>query len=176
MERPTPKQLAEARELIRLDKKARKAERPARSAWNRTKPKFGKEADPLFAVWQHEEGLPCICCLVEGPPSASQLLGEPNPIEVAHQRVSGWKVGVKEHDRNSVPLCRWHHQNAPNACDKGQKKFWARVGLFDLIADFCRDLHHAFTSGGDGHRVIAKYVRIALTNRDEAGAPRKEPA
>lgn len=176
--RPSPKQLADAREVLRMDRKARKAERGQRSVWNRTKPKGGHEADKGYMSWQHEEGLPCIGCLLDGPPSAERLMGEPNPIEVAHQRVDGWKKGVKGDDRNSVPLCRWHHQLAPNACDKGQKKFWDRLGLGDLIADFCRDLHAAFTGGSSGHAVIAKYVRIALTNRDESGAvvPRKEPA
>lgn len=176
MFRPSPKQVADAKELLRQDREARKADRGTRTSWKRTKPKGGHEGDKRYMAWQHEEHLGCIACMVEGPPSASRLMGEPNPIEVAHQHISAWKYGIKDHDRNSAPLCRWHHTVAPNACDKAQKKFWARLGLADLIADFCRDLHHAFTSGNSGHDVIAKYVRIALTNRDEAGAARKEPA
>lgn len=127
-----------------------------------------READ--YETWLHEWD--CIACLIEG--------GGSGPIESAHQKLAiaskGWReggLGPRIHDARSVPLCAHHHRLAPNSCDTGgQRKFWDRLGLGDLIADFCCDLHAAFRADALGADVIAKYVRIALTNLSEADAPK----
>jgi len=156
MIRPSPKALADAREIIRQDKRARKAERPARTIQARIKPKGGRDRDGDYMSWQHESGLVCIACEMLGEPTPRQLMGEPNPIEVAHQHIDGSKLGVRDHDRHSCPLCRWHHQLAPNACDKGQKSFWARLGID--AADYCAALYEAFRGGSDGLRVQRRFI------------------
>ena len=130
--------------------------RPARINHQRTKPKGGREVDPAFMRWQHESSLTCIACAIEGPPSAAMLQGERNPIEVAHQRVTGWKKGVRGDDKNSCALCRWHHQLAPNACDKGQAKFWLRIGVD--AADYCAALYAAFKGGSSGAAVLRRFT------------------
>lgn len=150
---PAKRALADER---RVTRKAEKVSRPARVDHQRAKPKGGRETDPAFMSWQHDSDLTCIACEMLGAPSAAQLQGERNPIEVAHQRVDGWKKGVRGHDRNSCPLCRWHHQLAPNACDKGQKAFWDRLGID--AADYCAALFHAFRAGFDGREVIRRFI------------------
>lgn len=140
----------------RANRKAEKVNRPTRVDHKRSKPKGGRDLDPDFVAWQHESGLTCIACDMLGAPTAAQLQGERNPIEVAHQRVDGWKKGVRGHDRHSCPLCRWHHQLAPNACDKGQKAFWDRLGID--ASDYCAALYAAFKGGSPGAAVIRKFI------------------
>lgn len=157
---------AQVRELERPDREQRKIaqaklrasreRRPERVQHTRAKPKGGREVDHGFMSWQHESGLTCIACEILGAPTPGQLQGERNPIEVAHQRVDGWKKGVRGHDRHSCPLCRWHHQLAPNACDKGQKAFWERLGID--AADFCAALYATFMGGSPGAAVIRRFI------------------
>jgi hypothetical protein len=155
-----------AREARKIEEAKRRADRERgrtlRVTHQRAKPKGGRETDPAFMSWQHDSGLTCIACEMLGAPSAAQLQGERNPIEVAHQRVDGWKKGVRGHDRNSCPLCRWHHQLAPNACDKGQKAFWERLGID--AADYCAALFHAFRAGFDGREVIRRFIPSRRTS------------
>jgi hypothetical protein len=152
----------EARKIAEAQRRAvREAGRSPRVKQARSKPKGGHEADAGYMAWQHESGLVCIACEIEGPPSPSTLQGEPNPIEVAHQRVDGWKAGRKAHDRHSCPLCRWHHQLAPNACDKGQRKFWARLEID--AADYCAALHQAYRADADGHAVQRRFIPTRRT-------------
>ena len=132
--------------------------RPTRINHQRTKPKGGHEADKPFMSWLHESGLACVACEAEGPPTPAMLQGERNPMEVAHQRVTGWKKGVKEDDKHSCILCRWHHQLAPNACDKGQRQFWDRLGI--VAADYTAALHAAFRGGSDPHRVLRQFLTM----------------
>ena len=147
----------EARKVAEAKSRAaREVGRARRIDHKRTKPKGGHEADREFMSWQHESGLVCIACEIEGPPTAAQLQGERNPIEVAHQRVDGWKKGVKGHDRHSCPLCRWHHRLAPNACDKGQRQFWARFEIDP--ADYVTALHQAYRSNSDGLVVQGRFI------------------
>lgn len=147
----------EARKIAEAQRRAvREAGRSPRVKQTRSKPKGGHQADAGYMAWQHESGLVCIACEIEGAPSSAALQGEPNPIEVAHQRVDGWKAGRKAHDRHSCPLCRWHHQLAPNACDKGQRKFWARLEID--AADYCAALHQAYRADADGHAVQRRFI------------------
>lgn len=147
----------EARKIAEAQRRAaREVGRPVRVKHARSKPKGGHEADAGYMAWQHDSGLVCIACEIEGAPSPATLQGEPNPIEVAHQRIDGWKAGRKAHDRHSCPLCRWHHQLAPNACDKAQKKFWARLEIDP--ADYCAALHQAYRADADGHAVQRRFI------------------
>ncbi|MDP1598976.1 hypothetical protein [Phenylobacterium sp.] len=147
----------EAKKIAEASRRAqREFGRRPRIDHKRTKPKGGHEADAGFMSWLHDSELTCVACEIEGPPTADQLKGEPNPMEVAHQRVDGWKKGVKGHDRNSCILCRWHHQLAPNACDKGQRQFWARLRV--EASDFVTALHQAYRSGNDGQVVIVRFI------------------
>ena len=148
----------EARKIEAAKRRAARERRPDRIAHQRTKPKGGHEADKPFMSWLHESGLACVACEIEGPPTPAMLQGEPNPMEVAHQRVTGWKKGVKEDDKHSCILCRWHHQLAPNACDKGQRQFWDRLGI--VAADYTAALHAAFRGGSDPHRVLRQFLTM----------------
>lgn len=158
---------ATVRELLKPEREARKIaqakaraqrerQREQRVTHERVKPKGGRERDAGFMAWQHESGLTCIACEIEGPPTAAMLQGERNPIEVAHQRVKGWKKGVRGDDADSCPLCRWHHQLAPNACDKGQRQFWARLTID--AADYCAALFAAFKGGSDPRLVMRWFI------------------
>lgn len=143
--------------------KARKLE-IAKAALEGAEAKFRqpREHDPAFMAWLRDVGL-CIACLIEGRPA------RPGPIEAAHQKLNiaaaDWtKVsGRRVHDRQCVGLCRWHHQDAPNACDKGQRQFWARLGIGDRIADLCAELYAAFKGGSAGDLIIRSYAAEAKT-------------
>lgn len=147
--------------------KARKLE-IAKAALQGAEAKFRqpREHDAAYMAWLREIGL-CIACLIEGRPA--QL----GPIEAAHQKLNiaakGWtKVsGRRVHDRQCVGLCRWHHQDAPNACDKGQRQFWARLGIGDGVANLCADLYHAFKGGNPGAHVLRCYAEEARTRKHE---------
>jgi len=151
----------EARKIAAKQAKRRRPPRESRVDHQRTKPKGGRETDPGFMSWQHESAIGCIACEIEGQPGAATLQGERNPIEVAHQRVSGWKKGVRGHDRDSCVLCRWHHQMAPNACDKGQRQFWERLGVD--AAEYCTALYQAFRANADGVEVFRRFANRART-------------
>lgn len=154
LERPD----AEARKIAKARRLAQRERRPERVQHTRAKPKGGRDLDGPYLSWLHDEGLPCIACEMLGRPSAEALrcVGRPNVMEAAHQHVSGWKKGVREHDRNACILCVYHHQAAPNACDKGQSAFWARLGID--AADFCAALYAAFKGGSSGAAVIRKFI------------------
>lgn len=59
------------------------------------------------------------------------------PAEAAHIRMTCQAYGkvnpgmqAKPHDRFAVPLCSWHHRNAPDAQHKGEEAaFWRRHRL-----------------------------------------------
>lgn len=159
--------IQQADAIKRAERKASKAARPKRERpAPGPNPKDPRERDVAYLRWLHE-GLSCIACLIEHPGfvwSPSALY----PVEAAHQKLAiasrGWReggLGPRVHDRRCVPLCSWHHTQAPNACDKGQRHFWDRLGLFDKVADLCRDLYAAFLAGGDGEPVIHRYAEEA---------------
>lgn len=109
--------------------------------------------DDAYMAWIHEQGLACIACLNGEPVTYSGL----NPIEAAHQWVvRGPTKGKRAGHDTCVPLCRWHHQLAPNACDKGQRAFWSRLEIDP--ADLSSALYGAFKAGGDGHRVLRRFT------------------
>lgn len=109
--------------------------------------------DSAYMSWIHEQGLPCVACLNGEPINYSG----PNPIEAAHQwTVRGPMKGKRAGHDTCVPLCRWHHQLAPTACDKGQRAFWDRLGID--VADLSAALYRAFKAGDDGHRVLRRFT------------------
>jgi hypothetical protein len=113
-----------------------------------------------FKAWLRE--LPCIACIIEGPPP----IGARSNMEAAHQKLAiasrGWKEGgggLRTSDRRSVGLCRYHHQDAPNACDKAQRKFWDRLNIGDAVADLCQALYAAYEAGQPGEPIISQFAR-----------------
>lgn len=163
-QRPSPKQLAEARALIRADKKARKADRPARVIQGRAKVRRERDAD--YLGWLHE-GLPCIACLVLG---ASPTWAQ--PYEAAHQKVNApsrgvfKRLGVRPSDWLCLPLCVSHHREGPICCDPAQAKFWREVGLEpEQVADLCAGLYRAFEAERDGAPIIRDFAALAAGQR-----------
>lgn len=140
--------IREARKIARAkgERKREKAltgEHGQRAAVNR---------DDAYMAWIHDQGLPCVACL-NGEPVA---YSGPNPIEAAHQWiVRGPTKGKRAGHDTCVPLCRWHHQLAPNACDKGQRAFWSRLEIDPT--DLSSALYRAFKAGDDGHRVLRRF-------------------
>lgn len=122
-----------------------------------------RERDLGFLSWLHE-GIPCVACLIEGPPANPH--GLPNPLEAAHQHMAigsrsdwnGRSRGRKGPDEAAVILCRFHHQILPNACDRAQRKFWDRLGLGDRVADLCDALLAAFRGGSSGAAVVRRFA------------------
>ncbi len=157
--------VAQADAIKRRARQRDKAARPPKVAPLRVDgQRDPRERDAAFLSWLHAEGLPCFACEVEGCPAS---VG-PNPLEAAHQKLAiasrGWSLagkGSRGHDRRAVILCRWHHQLAPNACDKAQRKFWDRLGLGDAIADLCDALHATFRAQEPGRPVLARFVALA---------------
>lgn len=157
--------LAAAAAIRAKDRKAAKALRPAKVIPTAKGQRQPRDKDSGFLSWLHDS-IPCIACLIDGR--------SPNPhhIEAAHQKLAiaaaGWKEGgggVRTHDHRCVPLCRWHHQDAPNACDKGQRKFWDRLGLGDGVATLCGDLYAAFKGGSSGRAVVIGFANLARSQR-----------
>jgi hypothetical protein len=159
------REAAKARKTLRA---AKKAERPDRVEHRRALPvapgqRQPRQEDAAYLAWLHQ-GLPCIACVVEG---INRVLHGRfgNPIEAAHQKFNlkrpGWTkfTGKRVHDRQCIPLCAWHHQHAPNACDKAQAKFWNRLGFtLEQVADLCADLYAAFKANADGAEVIRAFA------------------
>lgn len=133
-----------------------------------------RQRDVGFLSWLHED-LPCIGCLVEGPGPVGYAT-----IEAAHQKVAiaakGWSkggLGPRVHDLGrTCPLCVWHHTAAANACDKGQRQFWDRIGLGDDVADFCRALADAYLAGRPGRAVVTSFAAAAIADRTQSPEPR----
>ena len=114
----------------------------------------GRVREPLYRAWLR--GLPCIAGLIEG--------GCSGRMEAAHQKLAiagKWTEGgggLRTDDDRCIGLCRWHHQDAPNACDKAQRRFWDRLGIGSRIADLCGELWAAFQKGEDGAAILQGYA------------------
>jgi hypothetical protein len=143
MNRPSPREVANARALIRADKKARKADRPVR---------VNHQADPVKAARGRERDPGFLAYLRRQPCEARGLGGCSGPIEAAHIRYSDASRGSinpgmarKNHDRHANPLCRFHHQHDQHA--GSERAFWERLGknAYDTAAR-----HYAAFQGGAG--------------------------
>lgn len=149
----------QVRELERPEREAAKIAR-AKGRARREKALVGDPGQRLpinrdagYMAWIHEQGLPCIACLIHGRPAYSG----PNPIEAAHQWVvRGPMKGKRAGHDTCVPLCRWHHQLAPNACDKGQRAFWALLEIDP--ADLSSTLYGAYKAGLDGNKALRRFT------------------
>lgn len=163
MNRPSPKEIARARQVLADERKAKRKDRGARVKHERAKPPQKSTEDADYMAWLHE-GLPCIACLVLGPGGG--------PIEAAHQKLQradrGWhrRAGRRGPHRTCVPLCRSHHHEGPVCCDPAQAKFWELIGLgVDGAIDFAEALYGAFASGGDGLPIIQEFAATAASQR-----------
>lgn len=141
---------------LRAERKERRKALAESAAPNKRDP---RQHDAGFLAWLHVD-LPCIGCLIEGPGPVGFAT-----IEACHQKLAiaakGWAksgLGPRTHDHKCAPLCQWHHTIAANACDKGQRQFWDRLGLGDHVADFCADLFHAYRTHEDGASVVRSWA------------------
>jgi hypothetical protein len=139
------------REARRAERKAARGARPKREKRIDHVRKVIRDRDAGYLSWLH--GLPCIACMILGPAPAAHA-----HIEAAHQKAQdadrGWnkRAGVRPHDRQSAPLCEWHHRTGPIRCDPAQAKFWALLGV-DVI-DYCQRLYAAYLAGEDALPII----------------------
>lgn len=165
MIRRSERELAKMRRQYKAQKERERGPRTVKHAPLREQ----TDKAEAYMAWQHDENLSCICCLIEGKPKLPP--GAIDRMEVAHQKLNdasakGWKgsaIGPKAPGWQSVPLCWWHHQGAPNACDKGRVAFWERIDV-DCIA-FCRALYSAFVNQEPGEPVIRAFAREAAKGR-----------
>ena len=84
-----------------------------------TRKKTGK--DPAYLKWIRT--LPCVCC--RWPIFWETLHVQPREsgrIEAAH--VGGRGLSQKCNDRETIPLCRWHHRTGPESHHRAAKRFW----------------------------------------------------
>lgn len=156
---------ADRNKALRAERKDRRAQLAESAAPGKRDP---RQLDPGFLSWLHDD-LPCIGCLIEGPGPV-----EFATIEAAHQKLSiaakGWKkagLGPRTHDARCVPACAWHHTIAANACDKGQRQFWDRLGIGDEVATFCAELFHAYRCHEDGEPIVRAWAAFGLAARAE---------
>jgi hypothetical protein len=147
----------------KLDRRERRKALAESTAPNKRDP---RQHDAGFLSWLHVD-LPCIGCLIEGPGPVGY-----GAIEAAHQKLSidakGWKkagLGPRTHDARCVALCSWHHTVAANACDKGQRQFWDRLGIGDGVADLCAELFHAYRTHDDGVVVVRAWAAAGVSGR-----------
>lgn len=64
--------------------------------------------------------LPCMICV---------LLGLRQRSKTEHCHIGARGLGQKCDDRESAPLCRWHHTQGPGSHHRLQKLFWIRYCL-----------------------------------------------
>lgn len=154
---------AERNRAARAERKERRKQLAESAAPNKRDP---RQLDAGFLAWLHVD-LPCIGCLIEGPGPVGY--GE---IEACHQKLSiaakGWAkagLGPRTHDHRCVPLCQWHHTIAANACDKGQRQFWDRLGLGDDVATFCAELYSAYRCHEYGEPIIRAWAGVGKAGR-----------
>lgn len=142
--------VAERQQIAVTDRIKRKARQDAKR--DRPKVDKGPTRDRDYKSWLHQ-GAPCLACQIEGPPAHTF----PNPIEAAHIWLAeGAMKGLRNSDWTCIPLCRWHHQHAPDACDKAQRKFFDRLKLdpIDVVEAFNR----AFAAGREAFWVVHELV------------------
>ena len=140
----------EAQKIARAKGKRDRERRVGETAEGQRKP---PQKDRDYVSWLHE-GLPCVACETLGPPA------NPGRVEAAHiWLVEGPMKGKRNSDRFCLPICRWHHRDAPNACDVAQRAFFDRLRID--AAGITSALYGAFKGGADGAAVIRQFAREA---------------
>ena len=88
--------------------------------------------DPQYLSWIRT--LPCVVCSQWG----FKIRGYLGTIEAAHVGQRG--LSQKCPDRETLPLCVFHHRLGPNAVHVLGRNFWTRWKLdrYELIAEFNR--------------------------------------
>lgn len=90
--------------------------------------------DRAYMAWVR--GLPCVLCSFKVLTRWAALhhhLGERyrvpqvSPTEAAHVGQRG--IGQKCSDRETIPLCREHHQDGKDSVHKLGKRFWEQHGI-----------------------------------------------
>lgn len=138
---------------------AKRIKRKATKEAQKNRPKLdkGPERNPDYKAWLRAGGM-CLACQIEGPVRHPTLR---NVIEAAHIWLAeGAMKGVRNSDWTCTPLCTWHHQHAPDACDKAQRRFFDRLGLDPI--DVVEAFNAAFVAGREAFWVVQEIVAKRL--------------
>lgn len=134
---------------------------PVGSLLKGSQPKKVKKVEgfktPRLRVEEHLEAIrqcPCLSC------------GRDPSNEAAHVRMADAEKGKrhtgmseKPGDFDALPLCRWCHQDAPNAQHKiGEKPFWRALGLDPI--ELCQRLR-ALSPNTEAMRALC-FVRMTI--------------
>ncbi len=98
-----------------------------------TKKKTGK--DPKYRVWIRS--LPCLICFIESWKRNAYWTIWPTAIpamqrglgRTEHAHVGDRGLSQKCDDRESLPLCRWHHTQGPESAHRAGKRFYEIWGI-----------------------------------------------
>ena len=89
-----------------------------------TRKKTGK--DPAYLKWIRT--LPCVCCAIGdwGPGWLEVLCRSLGAVGVRLEAAHVGKRGLSQkcNDRETIPLCRWHHRTGPESHHRAAKRFW----------------------------------------------------
>lgn len=161
MSAPTAREIAHARDVLRQNRKARKADRlqfSSRPFPKRQGPKPNRRVvDRGFLAWLHDQE--CVACRILGPSSGRE-------IEAAHLKLNSAekgrakRLGPRPNDAgNTIPLCRGHHREGSPCCDPAQAKFFEILGWSPEVAiDFAEQLHAAYAAGESGSAVVRLFA------------------
>lgn len=88
--------------------------------------------DPGYRAWIRT--LPCCICQQWG----FLIKGYPGTVECAHVGARG--LGQKCPDRETLPLCVWHHRTGPQAVHVLGRNFWNywKLNRYELIEAYNR--------------------------------------
>ena len=96
------------------------------------KPRPHPKVDEPYKSWIRL--LPCVVCFTW----RFRIAGYSGMVECAHVGERG--LGQKCHDRQTLPLCVFHHRTGPHSAHAIGKRFWGywKLDRFELIADHNR--------------------------------------
>jgi len=94
-------------------------------------PRLNLKLDPVYCRWIRTQ--PCVVCSKWG----LRMQGYAGFVECAHVGMRGLRQ--KCDDRETIPLCVWHHRTGPHSVHAG-KGFWShwKLNRYELIAEFNR--------------------------------------
>ena len=137
----------------RLRRRIRIQSDPAASV-GPTRQREPRRRERLYLMWLRR--WPCVACMA-GLPDGGGVIEAAHPKFGMGLRRREFGVGEKSHDRFAVPLCSKHHRTGSHAEHRGQRAFWARLGID--VADFADALNTAFNADGDGRLVIQEFAQ-----------------